>query len=151
MGPVRPAARRAPVSRPLPARPVRVRAATSIARAGFPRVVAVPVVLRRVRPARPARVRVATSIARAGFPPTVAAPVAARRVRPVPVRVATSSAPVGCRSVPAAPVAVRPDPVATDAGWHAPTTPGPVPGPVRRWHTAPEGRQATARCRPARR
>ncbi|AXH91910.1 hypothetical protein DVH21_19395 [Micromonospora aurantiaca] len=85
----------------------------------------------------------------------VAVPVVPPRVRPVPVRVVTSIARGGFRPVPAAPEPVRLDPepvrldpVATDAGWHAPTTPGPVPGLVRRWPPVPEGRQATARCRP---
>ncbi|MEV5629851.1 hypothetical protein [Micromonospora tulbaghiae] len=130
------------------ARPALVRVATSSARAGCRRAVAAPVVPRL---ARPALVRVATSIARAGCPRAVAAPVVPRPARPALVRVATSSAPVGCRSVRAVPAAVRPDPVATGAGWHAPTTPGSVPGLVRRRHPAPEGRWATARCRPARR
>ncbi len=90
-----------------------------------------------------------------GFRPAVAVPVVPPRVRPVPVRVVTSIARGGFRPAPAAPEPVRLDPepvrldpVATDAGWHAPTTPGPVPGLVRRWPPVPEGRQATARCRP---
>ncbi|ADU07947.1 RNA polymerase, sigma-24 subunit, ECF subfamily [Micromonospora sp. L5] len=78
----------------------------------------------------------------------VAVPVVPPRVRPVPVRVVTSIARGGFRPVPAAPEPVRLDPVATDVGWRAPTTPGPVPGLVRRWPPVPEGRQATARCRP---